>query len=67
MKKFTQYDTFRNTVVINVAHEKGRKNPCQFATIKKATLWMQNVSIYQLKQRPFMASLKTLQELSLKD
>ncbi len=65
-KKFTQYDTFRNTVVINVAHDQKGQKIIVNLQLKKATLWMQNVSIYQLKQRPFMASLKTLQESPLK-
>ncbi len=65
-KKFTQYDTFRNTVVINVAHDQKGQKIIVNLQLKKATLWMQNVSIYQLKQRPFMASLKTLQASPLK-
>lgn len=65
-KRFTQYDTFRNTVVINVAHDqKGHKVVINL-NLKKTTLWMQNVSIYQLKQRPLTASLKTLQKSPLK-
>ncbi len=65
-KHFTQYDTFRNTVVINVAHDQKGQTITINLSLKKATLWMQNVSIYQLKQRPFEASLKTLQQSPLK-
>lgn len=65
-RQFTQYDTFRNTVVINVAnHQKGKKITINLS-LKKNSLWMQNVSIYRLKQRSFEASLKTLKKSPLK-
>lgn len=64
--RFAQYDTYRNTVVLNVANHQKGKPVVITITLKKANLWMQNVSIYRLNQRPFEASLKTLQKSPLK-
>lgn len=64
--RFAQYDTYRNTVVLNVANHQKGKPVIITITLKKANLWMQNVSIYQLNQRSFEASLKTLQKSPLK-
>lgn len=52
-KKLTQYPTFRNTVVINVASkQKGIPVTLTFK-LKQQTLWMQNVSLYKLNQSHF--------------
>lgn len=52
-KKLTQYPTFRNTVVINVASkQKGQPITLTFR-LKHQTLWMQNVSLYKLNQTHF--------------
>lgn len=64
--RFTQYETYRNTVVINVAHHQKGKKIIVTLNLKKPSLWMQNVSIYRLNQRPFLASLKELQKAPLK-
>lgn len=65
-KALTQYDTYRNTVTVNVAnHAKGKTIKIVFS-LKNSTLWMQNVSLYMLNQKAFNASLKTLKQSPLK-
>ncbi|WP_076459344.1 YfhO family protein [Limosilactobacillus caccae] len=64
--RFTQYDTYRNTVVVNLAHQQKGKKITVTLRLKKSSLWMQNVSVYRLNQRPFAASLKSLQRSPLK-
>lgn len=64
-KALTQYDTYRNTVTVNVAnHDKGKKIKLAFV-FKHSSLWLQNVSLYSLNQRSFEASLKTLKQSPL--
>ena len=61
-RDFSQYDTYRDTVVINLAHhQKGRPVTITFR-LKKTSVWLQNVSVYRLNQRAFDASLKTLRQ-----
>ncbi|MDD6432098.1 MAG: YfhO family protein [Lactobacillaceae bacterium] len=65
-RDFSQYDTYRDTVVINLAHhQKGKPVTITFR-LKKTSAWLQNVSVYRLKQRAFNSSLKTLQQSPLK-
>lgn len=65
-RDFSQYDTYRDTVVINLAHhQKGKPVTITFR-LKKTSAWLQNVSVYRLKQRAFNNSLKTLQQSPLK-
>lgn len=65
-RDFSQYDTYRDTVVINLAHhQKGKPVTITFR-LKKTSAWLQNVSVYRLKQRTFNNSLKTLQQSPLK-
>ena len=64
-RDFTQYDTYRDTVVINLAHhQKGKPVTITFR-LKKASAWLQNVSVYRLNQRAFNASLRSLQRSPL--
>lgn len=65
-RDFSQYDTYRDTVVINLAHhQKGKPVTITFR-LKKTSAWLQNVSVYCLKQRAFNNSLKALQQSPLK-
>ncbi|MGN1279297.1 MAG: YfhO family protein [Limosilactobacillus sp.] len=65
-RDFSQYDTYRDTVVINlVHHQKGKPVTITFR-LKKTSAWLQNVSVYRLNQRAFESSLKTLQRSPLK-
>lgn len=65
-RDFSQYDTYRDTVVINLAHhQKGKPVTITFR-LKKTSAWLQNVSVYRLNQRAFNASLSTLQQSPLK-
>lgn len=65
-RDFSQYSTYRDTVVINLArHQKGKPVTVTFR-LKKTSVWLQNVSVYRLNQRAFNASLKTLQRSPLK-
>lgn len=65
-RDFSQYNTYRDTVVINLAHhQKGKPVTITFR-LKKTSAWLQNVSVYRLKQRAFNSSLKTLQQSPLK-
>lgn len=60
-KPLPQYSTYRNTVISNVAyHDRGRHINITIS-LKHASLWMQDVSLYRLHQRAFQSSLKTLQ------
>ncbi|KRO08265.1 hypothetical protein IV59_GL001259 [Paucilactobacillus hokkaidonensis] len=64
-KKLSQYPTFRNTVVINVAsNQKGEPVTLTFK-LKRQTLWMQNVSLYKLNQKHFNRLNTTLKSESL--
>lgn len=65
-RHFAQYPTYRDTVIMNVAHnQKGQKITITFH-LKKLTLWMQNVSLYRLNQQAFNRDLKVLQRSPLK-
>lgn len=65
-RDFSQYDTYRDTVVINLAHhQKGKPVTITFR-LKKTSARLQNVSVYCLKQRAFNNSLKALQQSPLK-
>lgn len=65
-RDFSQYDTYRDTVVINLAHhQKGKPVTITFR-LKKTSVWLQNVSVYRLNQQAFNNSLKTLQQSPLK-
>ena len=65
-RHFSQYQTYRDTIVMNVAHhQKGQKVVITFH-LKHAELWMQNVSLYRLNQQAFNHDLKTLQRSPLK-
>lgn len=61
-KRFSQYNTYRNTVVINVAHRHKGRPVIITLRLKKNSLWMENVSLYQLNQRAFNTSLKVLKQ-----
>ncbi|MCH3923073.1 YfhO family protein [Limosilactobacillus sp.] len=65
-RDFAQYDTYRDTVVINLAHHQKGKPITITLRLKKTSVWLQNVSVYRLNQRPFNASLKTLKQSPLK-
>ncbi|EEW52953.1 YfhO family protein [Limosilactobacillus antri] len=65
-KAFAQSSNYRDTVVINLAHrQKGRPVTITFR-LKKMSAWLQNVSVYQLNQRSFDASLQALKQSPLK-
>lgn len=65
-KAFAQSSNYRDTVVINLAHQqKGQPVTITFR-LKKMNVWLQNVSVYRLKQRSFNASLQTLKQSPLK-
>lgn len=64
-KKLTQYPTFRNTVVINVASkQKGQPVTIAFK-LKQQSLWLQNISLYKLNQSHFDRLNKTLKSSPL--
>lgn len=65
-RNFAQYSTYRDTVVINLAHHQKGKAVTITLRLKHMNLWMQNVSVYRLNQQAFEASLKTLQKSPLK-
>lgn len=65
-RHFSQYQTYRDTVIMNVAHhQKGQKIIAIFH-LKHSELWMQNVSLYRLNQQAFNHDLKILQRSPLK-
>lgn len=65
-KRFSQYSTYRNTVVLNIANHHKKRPVIITLRLKKNSLWMENVSLYQLNQRAFNASLKVLQRSPFK-
>ncbi len=65
-RDFNQYNTYRDTVVINLAHHQKGKPVIITFRLKKMSVWMQNVSVYRLNQRPFNAGLKTLHQSPLR-
>lgn len=62
---FAQYSTYRDTVVINLAHHQKGKHITVTLRLKHLNLWMQNVSVYRLNGHAFKSSLKTLQQSPL--
>lgn len=65
-KAFGQAKNYRDTIVINLArHQKGKPITISMQ-LKHQKAWLQNVSVYRLNQRPFNASLKTLQQSPLR-
>lgn len=65
-KHFAQYQTYRDTIILNVAHnQKGKKVTITFH-LKHASAWLQNVSLYRLDQQVFNHDLKSLQRSPLK-
>ncbi|WP_255463157.1 YfhO family protein [Lactobacillus sp. 3B(2020)] len=61
-----QYATYQNTIVTTIAdHEKGKTVKITIS-LKKASLWLQNVSLYRLNSKAFEASAKQLQSEPLK-
>lgn len=65
-KKLTQYPTFRNTVVINVASKQKGKPVTITFKMKQQTMWLQNVSLYKLDQSHFDKLKTTLKSSPLK-
>lgn len=64
-RHFAQYSTYRDTVVINLAHhQKGRPVYINIQ-LKHMSVWLQNVSVYRLNQRPFNNSLRALKRSPL--
>lgn len=64
-RHFSQYQTYRDTIIMNVAHhQKGQKIVIAFH-LKHSELWMQNVSLYRLNQQVFNHDLKKLQRSPL--
>ena len=62
----TNVSSFRNTIIMNVAnHQKGQSVKITF-TLKKASLWLQNVSLYQLNQAGFQADYQKLSQSPFK-
>lgn len=65
-RHFAQYQTYRDTVIMNVAHnQKGKKVTITFH-LKHSSVWLQNVSLYRLNQQAFNRDLKVLQRSPLK-
>lgn len=65
-RHFSQYQTYRDTIIMNVAHhQKGQEIVITFH-LKHSELWMQNVSLYRLNQQAFNHDLKVLQRSPLK-
>ncbi|GAX02695.1 bacterial membrane protein YfhO [Secundilactobacillus pentosiphilus] len=61
-----QYPTYRNTIIVNVAdHQKGKPVQLQL-TLKKATLWLQNFTLYQFNNQQFAVGQKRLAANPLK-
>ncbi|MGV0167282.1 YfhO family protein [Furfurilactobacillus sp. WILCCON 0119] len=58
----SQYDTYRNTVLVNLAS--GQKDQPQTITfeLKKPTLWLQNVTLYHLPSAQYKHGIKRLQQ-----
>ncbi|MDO4913224.1 MAG: YfhO family protein [Bifidobacteriaceae bacterium] len=57
---FGQVSNYRDTIVINLAHhQKGKAVKVTFS-LKHASAWFQNVSVYKLNQKAFEASVKKL-------
>lgn len=62
----SQYPTYRNTVVVNVAnHQKGKQIKLQL-TMKKGSLWLQNFTLYQFNNQQFQTGVKQLKQSPLK-
>lgn len=59
-KRFSQYSTYRNNIVINLASHHKHRPVIITLRLKKNSLWMENVSLYQLNQRAFKTSLAVL-------
>ncbi|GAB6091883.1 YfhO family protein [Furfurilactobacillus curtus] len=61
-RPLAQFDTFRNTVLVNLANrQKGQPQTITFH-LKKPALWLQNVTLYHLPQRSFAAGISKLQQ-----
>lgn len=61
-----QYPTYQNTIVTTIAdHAKGKTITVTIA-LKKASLWLQNVSLYRLNRARFEQSARRLQTAPLK-
>lgn len=65
-KSFGQVNNYRDTIVINLAHQQKGKPVVVTMRLKRLSAWFQNVSVYRLNQRAFNASLKSLQQSPLK-
>lgn len=59
-------DSFRHTIVINVAANAKNQQQQLKITLKKATLWLQNVSLYKLNNTRLAQETATLQQNTLK-
>lgn len=65
-KELSQYATYQSTVVATIAdHAKGKKVRVTIV-LKKASLWLQNVSLYRLNTKAFKKSYQTLKQEPLK-
>lgn len=65
-KSFAQYSTYRDTVILNVANNQKGKQVIITIRLKNSSVWLQNVSLYRLKQSVFNQDLKKLQSSPLK-
>lgn len=64
-KEIDQYPTYRNTIVVNVA-SKQKDQPITITfKFKKQSMWLQNVSLYTLKQNKFNQINKQLKSQSM--
>lgn len=61
-----QYATYQNTIVTTIADHKKGKTVKVTISLKKASLWLQNVSLYRLNTKAFKASANRLQAEPLK-
>lgn len=64
-RHFAQYNTYRNTIVINIAHHHKGRPVIITLNLKKTSLWMQNVSLYRLNQKAYQTSLQKLRQSPL--
>lgn len=66
-RPLTQYSNYRHTIVVNLARKGSRGKTITITmSLKHNTLWMQNVSVYRLREHEFINSWRTLKSAPLR-
>lgn len=65
-RPLTQYSNYRHTIVVNLAHRGSRGRVVTITlSLKHNSLWMQNVSVYRLRQFEFEKTWRQLKSAPL--